>query len=294
VISAIAGDVIGSRFEFNNISNEDFGPLFADKSVYTDDTVLIVATADVILSNADYSDQYLKYAEYYPNRGYGGNFAEMVKRGCLEPYDSYGNGSAMRVSPVGWAYEGTGLISNDKAGEYNGFTYTLEMAKKSAECTHNNLEGIKGAQAIAGAIFMARKGNDKEAIKKIIEEMGYDLSKKTYDYKQGQFDVTCQGTIPRCMAVFLETENFESAMRKAVAMGGDTDTNCCIVGAICDAFYGLPEQNIIDEVYARLPKQMADVVTAFTKKYIEPEFKEPKSVGTMCSTMEDSLSSLFS
>jgi len=280
MIGAIAGDMIGSRFEFHNVSTGDFGPLFDSKSTYTDDTVLTVATADVILNGDSYSEQYLRYAECYPNRGYGGNFAEMVKRGSLQPYNSYGNGSAMRVSPVGWVHE--------------TYSLTLDNAKKSAECTHNHEEGIKGAQAVACAIFKARLGGTKEEVKAIVEDCGYDLSKKTYDFRQGQFDVTCQGTIPRCMAVIMETDDFESAMRKTVAMGGDVDTNCAIVGGICDALYGLPKREIIEEVYSRLPKNFAEIVTAFTKKYIDIDFIAPNNVGSKSSTFEDAIGSLFS
>ena len=291
MISAIAGDVIGSRFEFNNISSEDFGPLFVDKCIYTDDTILTVATADVILNRErtveNYADEYYKYAENYPNRGWGGRFDAMVRTGKLEPYDSYGNGSAMRVSPVGW------VVKNEQEA--------LVEAEKSAACTHNHPEGIKGAQAITWAIWAARSGiesitMDKNIIKDGIERIfGYDLTKKSYDYRQGQFDVTCQGTIPRCMAVFLETEDFESAMRKTVAMGGDVDTNCCIVGSLCDAHYGLPPREVQDEVYMRLPKEMADIVTAFTKKYIDKNFKEPDvKISSKTGTLVDQLSSLFS
>jgi len=294
MIGSIAGDQIGAPFEFHNVSNEDFGPLFSSKSIYTDDTVLSIATADVILNGGNYSEEYLKYAQAYPNRGYGGNFGEMVKRGRLEPYDSYGNGSAMRVSPVGWAYEGEHDEDRRVKANCDGFAITIREAAKSAECTHNHSEGIKGAVAIAGAIYLARKGHSKENIKKTIEGLTYDLSKKTYDFRQGKFEVTCQETIPRCMAVFLETDNFESAMRKAVAMGGDVDTNCCIVGGICDAFYGLPNKEIIENVYIRLPKPLADTVTAFTKKYVDKDFQEPDvKIGSMTGTLEDQLSSLF-
>jgi len=278
MIGAISGDQIGVPFEFNNIDTEDFGPLFSDKSAYSDDTVLTTATADVILNGGSYSEQYLKYAQTYPNRGYGGNFKEMVKRGKLEPYDSYGNGSAMRISPVGWAYD-------------NDATVALK-ARESAMCTHDHVNGIKGAQAVARAIHAARKGYDKGYIKNMVEEMDYDLSKKVDEFPR-KFDVTCQGTIPRCMAIIMETDDFESAMRKSVAMGGDVDTNCCIVGGICDALYGLPDREIIEETYARLPKQMADVTTAFVKKYIQKDFQEPNNVGSKASTFGDSLSGLF-
>lgn len=289
MIGAIAGDMIGSEYEFNNICNENFGPLFSKKSTYTDDTVLTIATADTILNGGSYGEQYLAYAQKYANRGYGGNFEAMIKQGRLEPYDSYGNGSAMRVSPVGWACE------DHLCDEYNGFLITIKEAKVSSDCSHNHIEGVKGAQAVAGAIYMARKGNDKEAIKKAVEDFtGYDFSSKVSDFKQGKFDVTCQGTLPRCMAIFMETDSYESAMRKAVALGGDVDTNCCVVGGICEAHYGLPE-GIAEEVYMRLPQNMADIITVFYRTYIDKDFKEPDvKVASMTFTFEDQLSGLFS
>ena len=281
MIGAIAGDMIGSRFEFNNILGEDFGMLFDDECAYTDDSILTVATAEVILDEGkySYSTAYLEYAQSYPGRGWGGNFNAMVQTGNLQPYNSYGNGSAMRIAPVGWAYD--------------TLEETVANAKKSAECTHNHEEGIKGAVSMAGAIWMARQGNTKEEIKQWVESQGYDLSKKTEDFKQGKFDVTCQGTIPRCMAIILETDDYESAMRKAVAMGGDVDTNCCIVGSICDALYGLPSRDIIEDVYKRLPKEMTDVTTLFVKKYIDENFEEPKEIATKTNTMENYFSTLF-
>jgi len=300
MIGAIAGDMIGSEYEFHNISNEDFGPLFSKKSTYTDDTVLTIATADSILNNTSYSNSYLKYARKYENRGYGGNFDAMIKKGKLEPYNSYGNGSAMRVSPVGWMYDTT---------MKEGLAETFLSATQSAECSHNHPEGIKGATAIAAAIYMARKSagymarsgvtkegikEAKEEIKKAVEEIGYDLSSKVSDFRQGKFDVTCQGTIPRCMAIFAESDSFESAIRKGVALGGDVDTNCSIVGGICEAFYGVPNK-VVGEVYLRLPRPMADIVTIFTKKHINTYFEEPDvKVGSLTATFEDQLSSLFS
>ena len=278
MIGTIAGDIIGSRFEFHNISEEDFD-LFASNSIYTDDTVLSVATAKVILDNSgDYSGQYLAYAQSYPNTGYGGNFLNMIKKGHLQPYNSYGNGSAMRVSPAGWIYDDV--------------EQTLIEAEKSAAVTHNHEEGIKGAKAVVTAIWHGRQGDSKTDIEIAVENIGYDLTKEVIDFKKGQFDVTCQGTIPRCLAVFLETDDFESAMRKTIAMGGDTDTNCAIVGAICDGFYGFPEKNIVEEVYARIPKQMSDIVTKFIQKYIDKDFIEPK-VELKASTFEDALTSIF-
>ena len=271
MIGAICGDQIGSRFEFHN--NTPIDALFSDKSTYTDDTVLTLATADVILNGGSYSKNYLDYAQDYPNRGYGGSFAEWVKNGGGEPYNSYGNGSAMRISPIGWAFDNI----NDTARE----------AKKSADTTHDHLEGEKGAVAIACAIWLARNGYDKEQIKSVLEKepLGYDLSIKMDAFPK-KFDVTCQGTIPRCMAIFFETDNFEDAMIAGIKMGGDVDTNCCIVGGICDATYGLPNREIIEAVYSRLPKQMTDIVTAFTIKYIDKNFVEPEKIATKASTIE--------
>ena len=223
MISTIAGDLIGSRYEFNNISNEDFGPLFVSKSVYTDDTVLTVATADKILNEGDYTENYLTYASTYESRGYGGNFAAMIKKGRLEPYDSYGNGSAMRVSPVGWIIPKPDIKANNSTDLIkDAFRKTLDEAQKSAECTHNHEEGIKGAQAAAGAIFLARMGMTKEMIMDVISKLGYDLTKKSYDFRQGKFDVTCQGTIPRVMAVFNETNDFEIPKRRVGIPGAFT------------------------------------------------------------------------
>lgn len=280
-ISSIAGDMIGSHYEFHNAHDAaTIGSLFSDKSVYTDDTVLLIATADVLLNGGSYAKNYLDYAVAYPNRGYGGSFDKWVKGGGGAPYDSYGNGSAMRISPVGFVFD--------------DINETAKEAKKSADATHNNIHGEKGAVAIACAIWMARHKFKKEQIKEVLEKdpLGYDLSTKMADFPR-KFDVTCQGTIPRCMAIFLETDNFEDAMIAGIRMGGDVDTNCCIVGGLCDAYYGLPSKEIIEAVYSRVPKQMAKIVTDFTIKYIDKNFVEPQNVASKASTMEDAISALF-
>ena len=275
MISSLAGDIFGSRFEFNN--NTPMDCMFMEKNIFTDDTVLTIATADVLLNGGSYAKSYLEYAMMYPKRGYGGSFAKWVKMGGGEPYDSYGNGSAMRVSPIGFVYP--------------GIKETAREAKKSAECTHNNIHGMRGAVAIASAIWMAKNKYTKSEIKSELERapLNYDLSKKTSEFER-KFDVTCQGTIPRCMAIFFETNSFEEAMVAGWKMGGDVDTNCCIVGGICDAFYGLPKKEIIQAVYERIPKQMADIVTIFTKKYINKDFIEPEGVGSKASSVIDALS----
>ena len=268
-ISSIAGDVIGSRFEFDNKKRETFTSLFSNKSDFTDDTVLTVATMDAIMSNRPYGEVYYEYAVQYPKRGYGGSFSEKIASGKLEPYDSYGNGSAMRVPPVAWAFQTIEEV--------------MEEAKKSAICTHSHIEGIRGAQAIAHAIWLCKNtslttsGNrlSKDSIRQIIEEnFGYDLSKKTSEFEK-KFDVTCQGTIPRCWAIFNESNDFESAMRLGIFMGGDVDTNCCIVGGLCDAFWGLPSKDIIQAVYERLPMEMSDTTTRFVRKFIDSSFEPP-------------------
>ncbi len=268
MISAIAGDIIGSAFEFNNKLRENYTTLFVNESRFTDDTVLTIATADAILNSLPYVNKYLEYGLKYPDRGYGSKFKEMLKKGKLEPANSYGNGSAMRIGPVGWAF--------------NLRTDLLEEAKKSAACTHNHVEGVKGAQAIAYAIWMnaAVKGEHKKPksqIKETIEAIfGYDLNKKVSDFEVDKFDVTCQGTIPLCFAIFFETNTFFEAMREAIEMGGDVDTNCCIIGSLCDSFYGLPPNDVVENVYARLPEEMSKVVTAFTQLHIDPSFVAPQ------------------
>jgi ADP-ribosyl-[dinitrogen reductase] hydrolase len=263
MIGAIAGDIIGSEYEFHNISWEDFD-FFGKKSTYTDDSILTVATADAIMDKAGYAQYYLDYAQAFPNRGWGGNFLQMVKTGKLVPYNSYGNGSAMRVSPVGWAC--------------NSVKEVMEEAKKTAEVSHDHPEGIKGAQATALAIFMARSGKTKEEIKKAIEVIGYNLSMPLKDYDRS-FDESCQGTLPKCFAIFLETDNYEQAIRKSIACGGDVDTIGCIVGGICQAYYGMPSRDIVESVYKKIPPHLAKITTAFTQKYIDREFVEPTIIG---------------
>jgi len=278
VISAIAGDMIGSAFEFNNKLRENFTTLFTAESKFTDDTVLTIATADAIINHLPYVDKYLEYGLKYPDRGYGSKFKEMLKKGKLEPSNSYGNGSAMRISPVGWAF--------------NIRTDLLEEAKKSAACTHNHIEGVKGAQAVAYAIWMnaavdKRHKISKSQVKDVISGMfGYDLNRKVSDFEIDKFDVTCQGTIPLCFAIFFETNSFEEAMMKAIAMGGDVDTNCCIIGSLCDSFYGLPSDAIIENVYERLPEEMCKVVTTFAQRNICPLFVAPKVVKTNTDSSE--------
>ncbi|MEK6476538.1 ADP-ribosylglycohydrolase family protein [Catalinimonas sp. 4WD22] len=254
MLGAIAGDIIGSVYEASPIKRTDF-PLFQSASTFTDDTVLTVAVADCLLNQKDYTATLQQYGRKYPDAGYGGNFMQWIMDKNPKPYNSWGNGSAMRVSPVGWAF--------DKLEQ------VLEEAKKSAAVTHNHPEGIKGAQATATAIFLARKGNSKSEIKAYIEEnFGYDLSRKLEDIRPYySFDVSCQGSVPQAIIAFLESESLEDSIRRAVSLGGDSDTQACIAGSIAEAFYGSVPADIAQEVVDRLPKDLRNVTEKFKLRY---------------------------
>lgn len=255
MIGAIAGDIIGSVYEFDNIKTTDF-PLFSDKSRFTDDTVLTTAIADSIINGKDYVKSLKYWGRKYPNSGYGSSFAIWLDSDNSEPYGSYGNGSAMRVSPVGYAF--------------NTLDEVLEQALLSAEVTHNHPEGIKGAQSTASAIFLARHGKDKKYIKEFIEgNFGYDLDRKLDEIRpKYKFNETCQRTVPEAIIAFLESENYEDAIRKAVSLGGDSDTLACITGGIAQAFYkGVPEY-IATEAKNRLTSELLEIVVEFEKLYL--------------------------
>ncbi len=224
MIGAIAGDIIGSVYEFSCGRDEDF-PFFDLDAVFTDDTVMTVAIAEAILNGGDYADSMRKWGQTYPEAGYGNMFLRWVLGEKSGPYGSFGNGSAMRVSPVGFAF--------------NTEKEVLEEAKRSAECTHNHPEGIKGAQATALAILLGRQGVGKDIIKKeIVARFKYDLSMTLNDIRQThQMNETCQGTVPACLIAFLESRDYEDAIRKAIAIGGDTDTQGAITGGIAQGFY---------------------------------------------------------
>jgi ADP-ribosylglycohydrolase len=255
MIGAIAGDVIGSVYEVAPTKTKDF-PLFSMGSAFTDDTVLTVALADSILNNVPYVLKLKEYHRAYPWAGYGASFAAWAVSEKSEPYQSWGNGSAMRVSPVAFAY--------------NDLEVVLEEAKKSAEVTHNHPEGIKGAQATASAIFLAKTGHDKKFIKDYIEKtFGYDLSQSlakirpTYD-----FDVSCQGSVPQSIIAFLESKNYEDAIRNAISLGGDSDTMACIAGGIAQAFYGEVPEVIQNQVFKKLDGQLGWITRQFIQQYL--------------------------
>lgn len=227
MLGAIAGDIIGSVYEFNNIKTKVF-ELFHPAAFFTDDTVLTVALAESILTGDDYLDLLLEYYHRYPDASYGGRFRQWAEHGPHQPYNSWGNGAAMRVSPVGFAYGDLDTV--------------LLKAEESAAITHDHPEGIKGAQATAAAIFLARRGSSKTAIKRYIEHsFGYDLSTPLDEIRQHyRFDESCQGTVPPAIRAFLEAEDWEDAVRNAISLGGDSDTLACITGGIAEAAFGLP------------------------------------------------------
>lgn len=251
---AIAGDIIGSVYEFDNIKTTDF-PLFTNESDYTDDTIMTVAVADWLLNGGDLAKVMQRYGrEYpYPTGGYGGRFSGWLREKDPLPYNSWGNGSAMRVSAVGWMFD-----SLEK---------TLEVAKETAIVTHNHPEGIKGAQATAAAIYLARTGKSKQDIKLYIETtFSYDLGRTCDEIRPFyRFNESCQGTVPEAIIAFLDSSDFEDAIRLAVSLGGDSDTLACITGGIAEAFYGIPE-DIEKQVSDKLPGTFQKVIKEFKNK----------------------------
>ena len=240
MIGAVIGDIIGSRFEFNNHRSEDF-TLFTEESKVTDDTILTIATADCLLHNKEYANTYQLYAQKYPNGNYGGMFSKWMYTSEPKPYGSFGNGSGMRVSPVGWFY--------------SNLEDTLKEAEKSAAVTHNHPEGIKGAQSIALAIYLARMGSSKEEIKSAIEfKFNYVLDFQLDSLrKTNKFDETCGVTVPQSIYCFLISNSFEDAIRKAISIGGDSDTIACMTGGIAEAFYKVIPEDILANAQKVIP-----------------------------------------
>jgi ADP-ribosylglycohydrolase len=254
MLGAIAGDVIGSVFEHQTIKTTQF-PLFSARTTFTDDTVLTIAVASAILNGVEYGPALKDFGRRYPFAGYGGSFYRWLHAAQSVPYDSWGNGSAMRVSPVGFAF---GTMEK-----------VLQEAKQSAEVTHNHPEGIKGAQATALAIFLARTGKSKAEIRDVLSQrFGYDLSRTLAEIRPTyRFDVSCQGSVPESIIAFLESEGMEDAIRKAISLGGDSDTMGCIAGGIAEAYYRDVPDTIVQEVRARLPEEFLEIVDAFRRRY---------------------------
>jgi ADP-ribosylglycohydrolase len=256
MFGAIAGDVIGSPYEWNPIKTKEF-PLFSNYSIFTDDTVLTVAVAVAILYNQPYDKILREFSLRYSNRPYGGHFRQWVEDQNMGPYNSWGNGSAMRVSPVGFA-----AVSEE---------WALSEAKKSAEVTHNHPEGIKGAQATALAIFLGKNGKSKEEIRSRIEStFNYNLSRTLDEIRPTYtFEISCQKTVPEAIIAFLESDNFEGAIRNAISLGGDSDTLACITGGIAQAYYRVIPNFIIKEVENRLPVEFLNIIKEFELRFTE-------------------------
>lgn len=256
MFGAIAGDVIGSVYEGRqrHIKTTQF-PLFSPYSKFTDDTVLTVAVAEAILRQRDYGSTLKTYGRDYPHAGYGAAFRAWILQDELGPYGSFGNGSAMRVSPVGWAF--------------NDVDTVLCEAARTAEVTHNHPEGLKGAQATALAVFLARHGESKAGIKnEIMARFGYNLDRKLEDIRPVyHFDVTCQGSVPESIIAFLESADYESTIRNAISLGGDSDTQACIAGGIAHAFYGMIPPSIISGTRSRLPEKFIGIIDEFAQVY---------------------------
>jgi ADP-ribosylglycohydrolase len=260
MIGAIAGDIIGSVYERHRIKTTDF-PLFRDRCRFTDDSVLTAAIANAIIEGTSYLDAVREVGRRYPNAGYGGAFIQWLFSESTEPYNSWGNGSAMRVSPVGFAFDSAERV--------------LDEAAKTAEITHNHLEGVKGAQSVALAVFLARTRHTKSQIREHIQsKFEYDLDRTVAQIRPGyRFDVSCQGSVPESIIAFLDSTGFEDAVRKAVSLGGDSDTMACMAGAIAEAFYGGVPRDIVAEVRTFLTDDLWDITTAFCAEYYDLSIK---------------------
>lgn len=256
---AIMGDIVGSPYEFDRGNKTKEFEFFNDKCTFTDDSVMTVAVAEALMKAKESGatdeetkrlciESMKKWGKENPNRGYGARFYYWVLGDDTEPYNSYGNGSAMRVSSAGWLYD--------------TLEETLKYAALTAEVTHNHPEGIKGAQATAAAIFLARTGKDKAYIKKYIEEnFAYNLDRTLDEIRPDYYHIeSCMRTVPEAIIAFLEGTDFEDCIRNAVSLGGDTDTLAAITGSIAEAYYGVPAE-IVAKCKEILPKEMKDVLS---------------------------------
>ena len=273
MLGAIIGDIVGSVYEWDNIKTKDF-PLFRDDCFFTDDTVMTCAVAEAIMNGGqkdDFIDAMKKYGRMYPDAGYGARFDAWIHSNDRAPYNSFGNGSAMRVSPCAW------VMACCYCARTGTWPTSRALARLSAEVTHNHPEGIKGAMATADAIFMCRYffGDDssdnpaeiKRRIKEHIEkEYGYDLSKTLDEIRPTyRFNETCQDTVPQAIVAFLESTDFEDAIRNAISLGGDSDTLAAITGSIAEAAYGIPDW-IKEKAYTYLDEPLKDVLKRWKTK----------------------------
>ena len=263
MFGAILGDIVGSPYEYGLSGKTKEFPLFVPQSGFTDDTVMTIAVADAFMKiDSDANDNEIRkqliasmqfYGNLFPRAGYGGMFLRWLNMDDPQPYGSYGNGAAMRVSSAGWLFGDLETVRR--------------MARLSAEVSHNHREGIKGAEAVASVIYLAKTGHSKEEIREFVERViDYGLVFTCDEIRPNyEFDVTCQGTVPEAITAFLEGESFIDVIRTAVSLGGDCDTLTCIAGSMAEAFYEVPEE-LKKEVHNRLPKDLDDVLVRFVKR----------------------------
>lgn len=254
MIGAIAGDIIGSVYEGCGMKLKKF-PLFRPDSTFTDDSVLTIALADTILTGVPYFENMKLFYHLYPHRGYGGSFYIWAGDDGTTPYGGFGNGAAMRISPVGYAYDDLDVV--------------LQKAIEFTEITHGHPEGIKGAQATAAAIFLARTGYSKGDIREFIQTtFDYDLSRHIDKIRPHyHFDISCQKTVPQAIRAFIDSTDFEDAVRNAVSLGGDSDTLACIAGGIAEAYYREIPEDIITKVYEILDERLGMITRTFMNRY---------------------------
>lgn len=254
MLGAIVGDVVGSVHEWAGTKTKDF-EILDPRATFTDDSVLSVAVAEWVLDAKDLIDLLHAYTRDFPGRGYGGMFHRWASARSREPYGSYGNGSAMRVSPVGLAFDSLEDV--------------LTWAERSAAVTHNHPEGIRGAQATAAAVFHARRGDTKDQIRDGLERrFGYDLHTPLDQIRPHyEFDESCQGTVPQAIVAFLESTSFEDALRNAISLGGDADTLACITGGIAEAYYGGVPEELGGPIRGLLDQRLLSVVDRFQQRF---------------------------
>jgi type I restriction enzyme M protein len=262
VLGAIIGDIVGSIYECHNIKTKQF-ELFDNKSIFTDDSVMTCAVAQAMIDVNVINDEndtkkaiirsMIEVGRQYPNCGYGGSFRKWVLGGDQQPYNSFGNGSAMRVSSVAW-------VSDD-------METVMRLAKNTAEVSHNHPEGILGAQAVAASILLARRHGTQSVIRSYVHEHFYNMDFSLDSIRDGyRFDVTCQGTVPQAIMAFLESTSFEDTIRNAISIGGDSDTLAAISGSIAEAAYGIPEETQ-EKAVSYIDGQIFDVVSRFSDAF---------------------------
>ncbi|GAW66482.1 crystallin [Geoanaerobacter pelophilus] len=268
MLGTLAGDIVGSIYEWNNIKTTEF-PLFQEQCRFTDDSVLTVALAESILTGEAYAQVMRRYCRRYPDAGYGRNFLNWAQSDDAPAYYSYGNGSAMRISPAGWAFDDLEQV--------------LLKAKEYSAVTHDHPEGVKGAQATAAAVYLARTGATKREIAAFVAgRFGYDLSRSCDEIRPGySFDVSCQGTVPQALTAFLESTDFESAIRLAISLGGDSDTLAAITGGVAQAYYGGVPAAIARETLRFLDEPLRKVTLEFEARFVSWRCEQKRGQATV-------------